>query len=159
MVAFLHHHDEVIHFNPEIPQDRREKDREKRYMEERTCPQWKGGFFCVDGTPFNLFQKPGLHGEGFFDRKSNYSFSNQVSTHNLVITCIHSPAFKIIIFPHNLHIVDYVIGVPGSPHDASAFQHTQCAWSLVRMNGSGLTLHMDARSGVLFHSKDLLQVS
>ncbi|KIN95105.1 hypothetical protein M404DRAFT_53663, partial [Pisolithus tinctorius Marx 270] len=83
MVAILHHHDEVIHFNPEEPQDRREKDRAKRYVEERTCPQWKGGFLCVDETPFNLFQKPGLHGEGFFDRKSNYSLSNQVSTHNL----------------------------------------------------------------------------
>ncbi|KIN94629.1 hypothetical protein M404DRAFT_167801, partial [Pisolithus tinctorius Marx 270] len=61
MVAILHHHDEVIHFNPEEPQDRREKDRAKRYVEERTCPHWKGGFLCVDGTPFNLFQKPGLH--------------------------------------------------------------------------------------------------
>ncbi|KIK12238.1 hypothetical protein PISMIDRAFT_78366, partial [Pisolithus microcarpus 441] len=78
MVAILHHHDEMIHFNPENPEDRREKEMAKRYVEERTCPQWRGGFLCVDGTPFNLFQKPGLHGEGFFDRKSNYSLSNQV---------------------------------------------------------------------------------
>ncbi|KIK24719.1 hypothetical protein PISMIDRAFT_97994, partial [Pisolithus microcarpus 441] len=110
MVAILHHHDEVIHFNPENPEDRREKEMAKRYVEERTCPQWRGGYLCVDATPFNLYQKPGLHGEGLFDRKANYSLSNQV-----------------IIFPHNLQIVDYVIGVPGSLHDASALQHTQCA--------------------------------
>ncbi|KIO08006.1 hypothetical protein M404DRAFT_134955, partial [Pisolithus tinctorius Marx 270] len=130
MVAILHHHDEVIHLNPEEPQDRREKDRAKRYVEERTCPQWKGGFLCVDGTPFNLFQKPGLHGEGFFDRKSNYSLSNQI-----------------IIFPHNLCIVDYVIGVPGSLHDASAFQHTQCAWPPERFFGENEWLWTDSAYG------------
>jgi len=30
-----------------------------------------------------------------------------------------------VIFPHNLRIVDYVIGVPGSLHDSTAFQHSQ----------------------------------
>ncbi|KIJ04531.1 hypothetical protein PAXINDRAFT_32601, partial [Paxillus involutus ATCC 200175] len=77
MVAILAHHDDVIHFDMENPQIQADKRKAKEYVEVRTCPQWKGGFLCVDGTPFNLFQKPGWHGEGFFDRKSNYSISNQ----------------------------------------------------------------------------------
>ncbi|KIJ10847.1 hypothetical protein PAXINDRAFT_85400, partial [Paxillus involutus ATCC 200175] len=112
MVAILAHHDDVIHFDMENPRIQADKRKAKEYVEVRTCPQWKGGFLCVDGTPFNLFQKPGWHGEGFFDRKSNYSISNQI-----------------IIFPHNLRIVDYSIGIPGSLHDSNAFQHTLCARS------------------------------
>ncbi|KIK93842.1 hypothetical protein PAXRUDRAFT_144141, partial [Paxillus rubicundulus Ve08.2h10] len=33
----------------------------------------------------------------------------------------------LIIMPHNLHIVDYGLGHPGSVHDAYAFQGTQMA--------------------------------
>ncbi|KAH7918295.1 hypothetical protein BV22DRAFT_1024801, partial [Leucogyrophana mollusca] len=55
----------------------------------------------------NLFQKPGWHGKVFFDQKSNYSLTTQV-----------------VSLPHNLRIVDYVIGVPGSAHDASVFLKT-----------------------------------
>jgi hypothetical protein len=32
-----------------------------------------------------------------------------------------------VIFPHNLRIADYAIGLPGSVHDASAFQKTRVA--------------------------------
>ena len=32
-----------------------------------------------------------------------------------------------MIFPHNLRIADYAIGLPGSIHDASAFQKTRVA--------------------------------
>ncbi|KIJ11105.1 hypothetical protein PAXINDRAFT_40692, partial [Paxillus involutus ATCC 200175] len=85
------------------------------------------GFLCVDRTPFNLFQKPGWHGEGFFDRKSNYSISNQI-----------------IIFPHNLRIVDYSIGIPGSLHDSNAFQHTLCAWSPESFFGNNEWLWADS---------------
>ncbi|KAF8833204.1 hypothetical protein BDN67DRAFT_870215, partial [Paxillus ammoniavirescens] len=112
MIAILDHHDEFIHFNQEDPADIAEQERAKAYVEAKTCAKWKGGFLCVDGTPFNLFQKPGWHGEDFFDHKSNYSLSNQV-----------------VIYPHNLQIVDYIIGVPGSLHDSSAFQWTWVARS------------------------------
>ncbi|KAG2155201.1 uncharacterized protein EDB93DRAFT_1058463, partial [Suillus bovinus] len=88
MITLLQHHDA----------------RAKQWVEDRTCPEWRGGFLSVDGTPINLFQKPGWHREGFFDHKSNYSLSAQV-----------------VIMPHNLCIVNYVIGVPGSVHDSNAF--------------------------------------
>jgi len=79
MLAILSCHNTFIHFDLTKEKDREDKQKAQRYVEERTCSQWKGGFLCVDGTPFKLFQKPGWHGEGFFDRKSNYSLSNQVS--------------------------------------------------------------------------------
>ena len=82
MVAILHHHDDAIHFNPMESEDQVERDRAKTWVESHSCFEWRGGFLCVDGSPFNLFQKPGWHGEGFFDRKSRYSLSAQVS--NLV---------------------------------------------------------------------------
>jgi len=78
MIALLQHHDAVINFDPLYHDDQVEREKAKKWVEERTCPEWRGGFLCVDGTPFNLFQKPGLHGEGFYDRKSNYSLSAQV---------------------------------------------------------------------------------
>ncbi|KAG2070556.1 hypothetical protein BDR04DRAFT_1018586, partial [Suillus decipiens] len=66
--------------------------------------EWHGGFLCIDGTPFNLFQKPGWHGEGFFDKNLNYSLTAQV-----------------VILPHHLCIIYYMIGIPGSLHDSNVF--------------------------------------
>lgn len=78
MIAILHHHDTLMFFDPLDPIDQADRERAKCWVEARTCKEWRGGFLCVDGTPFNVFQKPGWHGEGFFDRKSNYSLSAQV---------------------------------------------------------------------------------
>ncbi|KAG2345638.1 hypothetical protein BDR05DRAFT_974965 [Suillus weaverae] len=91
------HHNAVIHFNLLYKDDQIERERAKTWVEEQTCPEWRGGFLCVDSTQFNMFQKPGWHGEGFHNRKSNYSLSAQV-----------------MIMPHNLRIVNYVISIPGS---------------------------------------------
>ncbi|KAG2045441.1 hypothetical protein BDR06DRAFT_900679, partial [Suillus hirtellus] len=87
-----------------------EQKRAQQWVEGRTCQEWRSGFLCVDGTPFNLFQKPGWHGEGFFDKNSNYSLTAQV-----------------VILPYNLHIVDYVIGIPGSLHNSNVFGRTRVA--------------------------------
>ncbi|KAH7911779.1 hypothetical protein BJ138DRAFT_1005858 [Hygrophoropsis aurantiaca] len=79
MIAILQHHDDQIHWDPEnIDEDAEDKERAMEYVEERTCADWRGGYLCVDGSPFNLFQKPGAHGESYYDKKSNYSLSNQV---------------------------------------------------------------------------------
>jgi len=88
MIAILQHHDDAIHFDPLDAEDQIEKDQAKDWVEERTCQEWHGEFLCMDGTPFNLFQKPGWHGEGFFDRKSNYSLSAQVN--NMKYTKFHT---------------------------------------------------------------------
>ncbi|EGO04952.1 hypothetical protein SERLA73DRAFT_35912, partial [Serpula lacrymans var. lacrymans S7.3] len=66
------------------------------------------GWLCADGSGFNLYQKPGFYGEGYFDRKSRYSIS-----------------FQIVVSPHNLRIYDYSTGHAGSTHDASALCDTR----------------------------------
>ena len=69
MLSLLHWHDAVIHFNPaKNENDCLEKERAKVWVEDRSIPAWRSGFLCVDGTTFNFFQKPGLHGEVFFDQ-------------------------------------------------------------------------------------------
>ncbi|KIK97092.1 hypothetical protein PAXRUDRAFT_83261, partial [Paxillus rubicundulus Ve08.2h10] len=50
---------------------------------------------------------------------------------------------KIIIFPHNLQIVDHPIGILGSLHDSNAFQHTLCTQSLESFFGNKEWLCMD----------------
>jgi hypothetical protein len=72
-VAFLALHDEAVTFPPE-----EEKELAKDYVAAATCPEWRNGFLLADGTKFPLFQKPGLHGEAWFDKNKNYSIDCQV---------------------------------------------------------------------------------
>lgn len=39
----------------------------------------------------------------------------------------YDKVFKVVIYPHNLRIVDYTIGVPGSLHDSTTFQNSRLA--------------------------------
>ncbi|KAG6847352.1 hypothetical protein C0991_001977, partial [Blastosporella zonata] len=72
IIASLHLHDEVIHWPT-----REEKEAASDWVEEFSCPAWRDGFCMVDGTLIPLFEKPGYHGEAYFDRKSNYSLNVQ----------------------------------------------------------------------------------
>ena len=73
LVAFLALHDEAVMMPPE-----EEKERAKEYVENATCQEWRNGFLLADGTKFALSQKPGLHGEAWFDKNKNYSIDCQV---------------------------------------------------------------------------------
>jgi hypothetical protein len=73
MVAFLALHDVAVHW----PTDE-DKERAKEWVESVSCAEWCDGFCMVDGTLVPLSQKPGHHGEAYFDRKSNYSLNVQV---------------------------------------------------------------------------------
>ena len=73
LIAFLALHDKVVMMPPE-----EEKERAKEYVEHMTCPEWQNGFLLANGTKFTLFQKPGLHGEAWFDKNKNYSIDCQV---------------------------------------------------------------------------------
>ena len=75
MIAFLALHDSAIHWPSE-----EEKEEAKEWVESVSCHAWRDGFCMANGTPTNLFQKPGYHGEAYFDRKSNYSLNVQVNT-------------------------------------------------------------------------------
>ncbi|KIM58639.1 hypothetical protein SCLCIDRAFT_127808 [Scleroderma citrinum Foug A] len=46
-------------------EDQEERNRAKWWVEDCSCPGWRGWFLCVNGSPINLYQKPGWHGEGF----------------------------------------------------------------------------------------------
>ena len=78
IIAVLSLHDSVIRWPSE-----EEKEEAREWVEctacEGSCPQWRNGYCMVDGTPVPLFEKPGYHGEAYFDRKSNYSLNVQVS--------------------------------------------------------------------------------
>jgi len=103
MVAFLSLHDTAIRYpTPE------EKETTKVWVEEETCPEWRDGWMMGDGTKFPLFQRPGLHGDAWFDKNKNYSLDGQI-----------------LALPNNLMIVDYGVGHTGSVHDSLAFQSTR----------------------------------
>jgi hypothetical protein len=73
MIAVLTLHDSAIHWP-----SAEEKEEAKQWVEDASCPMWRDGYCMVDGTQVVLFQKPGHHGEAYFDRKSNYSLNIQV---------------------------------------------------------------------------------
>lgn len=160
MLAILHHHDSMIHFDPTQQKYQEEKQKAQRYVEERTCSQWKGGFLCVDGTSFPLFQKPGWYGEGYFDRKCNYSLTNQVST--FIKICLlandvyRSYAFLTIygLLTMSLEYLEvFMTQLPFNNPKLLSHQNN----SLVKMSGFGLTVHIAVNHGVWSPLKDQLK--
>jgi len=138
LVAFLALHDEAVMMPPE-----EEKERAKEYVEGVTCPEWRNGFLLADGTKFVLFQKPGLHGEAWFDKNKNYSIDCQVCcerSSGVVLTY----ALQIISLPQSLLIVDYSLGHTGSVHDAWAFQSTRTFKNHDKIFGPGEWMWADS---------------
>ncbi|KAF8576039.1 hypothetical protein K439DRAFT_1623163 [Ramaria rubella] len=104
IVVFLVLHNKVIHWP-----NTQEKEAAKQWVESVSCAAWHDGFCFVDGTLVPLADKPGYHGEAYFDRKSNYLLNVQI---------INLP---------NLCIIDYVIGHCGRAHDSTTF-HDSCVY-------------------------------
>lgn len=73
VISLLSHHDEAIHFPDAI-----EKEQSKAYVEEAVCPEWRDGFLLADGTKFPFYQRPGLHGDAWYDKDGAYSIDCQV---------------------------------------------------------------------------------
>jgi hypothetical protein len=73
IVALLSLHDDAVHFP-----DADHREQAKTFVEEHTCAEWRNGFLLVDGTKFPLFQRPGLHGDAWFDKDGEYSIDCQV---------------------------------------------------------------------------------
>jgi hypothetical protein len=158
MIAILQHHDDAIHFDPLDTKDQEERKRAKQWVEQRTCREWRDGFLCVDGTPFNLFQKPGWHGEGFFDRKSNYSLMAQVRHDSSLpidldmLTSIKRSLFYPIISALSTMLLAYLgafmtlacLGTQELPGSREIF--------LAQRSGCGQTQRTLHRPGVLHHS-------
>ncbi|KAG2346330.1 hypothetical protein BDR05DRAFT_974459 [Suillus weaverae] len=75
MTALLAQHDAFVAF-PAL--DSNDVARAHRYVRSKSCPEWQNGILAVDGSLFNLHQKPGHYGESFYSRKSQYSLNCQV---------------------------------------------------------------------------------
>jgi hypothetical protein len=73
VVALLSYHDEAIH----LP-DTAEKEKSKAYVGETVCSEWHGGFLLADGSKFLFYQRPGSHGDAWFDKDRTYSIDCQV---------------------------------------------------------------------------------
>jgi DDE superfamily endonuclease len=116
-------------------------------VEAATCPKWRNGFLLADGTKFPLFQKPGLHGEAWFNKNKNYSIDCQVCNQSsqLQHTNLYSShTLQIICQPHNLLITDYSLGHTGSVHDAWAFRSTRMFKNHEKIFGPGEWMWADS---------------
>ncbi|KIM56458.1 hypothetical protein SCLCIDRAFT_1146716, partial [Scleroderma citrinum Foug A] len=107
MVAVLDEHDLFVNIPPGDSED---MERARAFTESQTCPAWRKGVFAADGSSIPLFEKLHIFGKSFYNRKSRYSLNCQA-----------------VIMPHNLLIVDYGLGHPGSVHDTWAFRGTRIA--------------------------------
>ncbi|KIM50184.1 hypothetical protein SCLCIDRAFT_71207, partial [Scleroderma citrinum Foug A] len=94
-----------------LPTDQ-EKEEEKSWVNQHLGFRgtWREGWVMYDGTIVVLYAKPGLNGDAYFTRKSNYGLNLQIGN-----------------LPSNLCIVDYSHGLTGSAHDAWAFESTGAA--------------------------------
>ncbi|KAG2338014.1 hypothetical protein BDR05DRAFT_894333, partial [Suillus weaverae] len=75
MIALLAKHDKFIFF-PTLDSD--DAGRSQKFVQDHTCPEWRNGILAADGSLINLCDKPGLYGETFYSRKSQYSLNCQV---------------------------------------------------------------------------------
>ena len=110
---------------------------------------------CVDGSPINLYQKPGWHREGFFNCKSRYLLSAQV--------CVLSIEFDMLTYLKRLLFFHTTSGLLTMSLESLevfttrmlslmlAFTATQRP-SLEQRSGSGQTLHTHPFPGALSHS-------
>ncbi|PVF91299.1 hypothetical protein CPB86DRAFT_719681 [Serendipita vermifera] len=60
------------------PPTEAEKEHSRQWVEDVTCPAWRGGWCGVDGSCVPLFGRPAHFGNTWYDRKSRYSTNVQV---------------------------------------------------------------------------------
>jgi hypothetical protein len=119
MVAILQLYDNV--FGPPFNHD---LYLSKQYVISATCHHWGGGTLTGDGTTMPLFERSGLYGDCWFDRKLRYSVNAQVCKPMFSKTNAHS-FLKLINLVHNLYFIDYAIGHMGNVHNSYAFRNTR----------------------------------
>ncbi|KAG2056058.1 hypothetical protein BDR06DRAFT_881109, partial [Suillus hirtellus] len=122
IIALLDQHDTFMGFPSHDSED---FEHAWRYTAQATtCPEWQNCILAVDGTTIDLYATPGFYHQVFYDRKSKYSLGCQVSSLYFIFQLKIKNKFKAAIMPHNLLIVDYSLGHPGSVHDAYALRST-----------------------------------
>ncbi len=119
MVALLSLHDDCVRFPTA-----EEKESAKAWVGAQVCPEWRDGYLMVDGTKLPLFQRPGLHGDAWFDKNRSYSMDCQVRFYPFPCYC-NLTCHQLVTLPNSLLIVDYGLGHTGSVHDSMAFRTTR----------------------------------
>ena len=119
MVALLSLHDDCVRFPTA-----EEKESAKAWVGAQVCPEWRDGYLMVDGTKLPLFQRPGLHGDAWFDKNRSYSMDCQVRFYPFPCYC-NLTCHQLVTLPDSLLIVDYGLGHTGSVHDSMAFRTTR----------------------------------
>ena len=107
--------------------DDTERERAKEWVEKESCLAWRDGWCMIDGTLVPLFMQPGLYRNVWFDCKSDYSMNVQVRA--ILSSCWFfssddSTYLHQIVSTPDLWIIDYSTGLPGSQHDATAWEET-----------------------------------
>ena len=71
---------EVLHDVFVRPLTSDEKEVEKRWVDQHLgfLGSWRDGWVVYDGTIVVLYSRPGLNGDAYFTRKSNYGLNLQV---------------------------------------------------------------------------------
>ncbi|KAJ7642520.1 hypothetical protein B0H17DRAFT_837108, partial [Mycena rosella] len=72
LVAILGLHDDAVG----LPEGK-EKEASKRWVERESCIEWRDGFLVVDGSKIPFYERPGLHGDAWFDKDKQYSIDLQ----------------------------------------------------------------------------------
>ena len=87
---------EVVTFATEV-----EHAKAKAWVADKSgVEEWSRGWLVVDGTHINLAWKPALNAHKHYSYKGDYTFN-----------------IALVFLPHSLHIVELVVGHPGSSHD------------------------------------------
>jgi hypothetical protein len=151
MVALLDQHDAFISF-PTV--DSEDTELARKYSQSKTCPEWRNGILALDGTAIDLYTKPGLFGEAFYDRKSRYSISCQVSvffhfSDNKNLNLNH----RQLLCPTTLGLLTIALATLAvhtmhMPSTPSVFILSMQPFFLMAI-GSGLTVHIHLTHGVL----------
>jgi hypothetical protein len=59
----------------------------KAWVASASCREWRNGWCMADGTLVPLADKPGHHGEAYYDRKGHYSLNVLVGTNDYTLQC------------------------------------------------------------------------
>lgn len=121
--------------------------------------------FLVDDMKFPVFQRPGLHGDAWYNKNKDYSLDCQISTismfqrhHFYLVRFTSLSLFQITFFLLTIQLVTQGASMIHGPFKVPAFVRSTSA-CLRLGNGCGLTRRTHPRLGVLHHSRNLLAVN
>ena len=147
MMGIQYHHHDFIHFDLRWPDDPWTQKAGSKICTGKDMHSVERWFLMCWWNTIQTISKAWLAWWRIFWSKIKL-FSFKPGKWNLSYFQItYRAVFQVVIYPHNLWIVDYVIGVPGSLHDATAFQNSRLANSPDQFFGPNEWLWADSAYG------------